>query len=436
MPSLNVVDYIDECMQSALNQTLIEKQIICVDAGSTDGTWEKLSQYARDPKYRDQIVQLHSDVRSYGYQVNLGIHEAIGEYVAVLETDDYVEANMYRRLYESAIVCQADYVKADYDTFVTYFGNRRIFDTVKLFYKEKEKYGEIINPSGISYLYASDYNIWKGIYNRDFLIRNDITLNESKGAAFQDIGFAQQVLACAQRAVYCEESFYRYRMDREQSSINSVHGLEYSQQEFARLLDTDKLKEKIVCMDGVFRHMAQSFYGELMKTLRAVGYDVDSEFIKPYYEWFKERLTNAIESQSLGIDLYSIYPQLSLILEDIDMFCMQIKEKDLLMSRKREHFLESMGKKPVVVFGVGAYGKAAIKFLFENEIKIYAACDNNERFWNLEIYGTKIYSPEKCVKMFSDAMYIIANKRSHAQIGKQLHELGIGAKNILIYPAI
>ena len=42
MPSLNVVDYIDECIQSALNQTLLDKEIICIDAGSTDGTWEKL----------------------------------------------------------------------------------------------------------------------------------------------------------------------------------------------------------------------------------------------------------------------------------------------------------------------------------------------------------------------------------------------------------
>ena len=40
MPSLNVVEYIDECIQSALNQTLIEREIICIDAGSTDGTWE------------------------------------------------------------------------------------------------------------------------------------------------------------------------------------------------------------------------------------------------------------------------------------------------------------------------------------------------------------------------------------------------------------
>ena len=48
MPSLNVVEYIDECILSALNQTLVEKEIICIDAGSTDGTWEKLNDYANN----------------------------------------------------------------------------------------------------------------------------------------------------------------------------------------------------------------------------------------------------------------------------------------------------------------------------------------------------------------------------------------------------
>ena len=45
MPSLNVVDYIDECMKSVVNQSLKEIQIICVDAGSTDGTYEKIKEY-------------------------------------------------------------------------------------------------------------------------------------------------------------------------------------------------------------------------------------------------------------------------------------------------------------------------------------------------------------------------------------------------------
>ena len=73
MPSLNVVKYIDECIQSVLNQSLKEIEIICVDAGSTDGTYERLKEYETNDS---RVRVILSDKRSYGYQVNLGIKES------------------------------------------------------------------------------------------------------------------------------------------------------------------------------------------------------------------------------------------------------------------------------------------------------------------------------------------------------------------------
>ena len=70
MPSLNVKDYIEEAVRSALCQTLREIEVICIDAGSDDGTWDILASLA---KTDGRVVLRHSDVKSYGYQVNLGI---------------------------------------------------------------------------------------------------------------------------------------------------------------------------------------------------------------------------------------------------------------------------------------------------------------------------------------------------------------------------
>ena len=87
MPSLNVVSYIRECIESVVNQTLKDIEIICVDAGSTDGTLEVLEEYtAKD----NRIKLLHSDKKSYGYQMNMGIDAATGEYIGIVETDDYI----------------------------------------------------------------------------------------------------------------------------------------------------------------------------------------------------------------------------------------------------------------------------------------------------------------------------------------------------------
>ena len=372
MPSLNVVDYIDECIQSALNQTLLDKEIICIDAGSTDGTWEKLVAYANNPKYMEEIVLLHCDVRSYGHQVNLGINIAVGEYVAILETDDYVEKNMYEQLYDIGISNDADFVKADYDTFMTFIENKRIFDKVSLFKNGKKQYGKIISPVRELYLYLNDHTIWKGIYKRDFLLNNNILLNETKGAAFQDIGFSLQVLSMAKRGIYIEESFYRYRLDRDESSINSVHGLKYAYWEFSRLLETEEIKRSLVYTDGIFACMALTFCFELVKALRVVGYDINSHFIKPYYTWFNDQLSYSLKNHLLDIDIYLHIPQLRFILENIDKFIFELKENDFVQKTvsliiEEQQYIASELRS----MGILCYPPSANYIFFKEEQGIY-----------------------------------------------------------------
>lgn len=70
MPSLNVASYIQECILSVINQSLSNIEILCIDAGSTDGTLEILREYQKSDSRVNVFV---SDVKSYGAQVNLGI---------------------------------------------------------------------------------------------------------------------------------------------------------------------------------------------------------------------------------------------------------------------------------------------------------------------------------------------------------------------------
>ena len=81
LPSFNVREYIDECIVSVINQTLYDIEIICVDAGSTDGTLKVLQKYeTRDSRIKVVV----SDKKSYGYQMNLGIAAARGIYIGIV----------------------------------------------------------------------------------------------------------------------------------------------------------------------------------------------------------------------------------------------------------------------------------------------------------------------------------------------------------------
>ena len=111
MPSLNVAQDIRQCLESVINQTLRDIEILCIDAGSTDGTREILAEYAA----RDARIRLiESPVKSYGYQVNLGIRKAQGDYIGIVETDDRIQPDILLLLYETAEKYRLDSVRCNF----------------------------------------------------------------------------------------------------------------------------------------------------------------------------------------------------------------------------------------------------------------------------------------------------------------------------------
>ena len=98
IPSLNSQDYIKQCVESVIGQTLEDIEILCIDAGSDDKTLEILNQLAAEDS---RITIFNSDKRSYGYQMNIGLDNSNGEYIAIVESDDFIEKNMLADLYDS-----------------------------------------------------------------------------------------------------------------------------------------------------------------------------------------------------------------------------------------------------------------------------------------------------------------------------------------------
>lgn len=215
MPSLNVANYIRECIESVINQSLRDIEIICVDAGSTDGTWEILQEFAQ----KDSRIRLiHSDKKSYGYQMNLGLDIASGEYIGIVETDDYAPDNMFEVLYHNAKENDVDIIKADY---VEVWGNKGeyTFKTKNILTKQSQYY-TIYDPSANPWLFYVPMMNWLGLFKREFLEKYHIRHNETPGASHQDMGFWFQTFCLAKRIYFINEALYHYRQDNPNSSIN------------------------------------------------------------------------------------------------------------------------------------------------------------------------------------------------------------------------
>lgn len=213
MPSLNVGPYIRECIESVVNQALKEIEIICVDAGSTDGTLDVLEEYAAKD---NRITIIHSNKRSYGHQMNLGIEAAGGEYIGIVETDDYIAPNMYEELYAIANENQVEVLRADCVEFEMSSGEKRC--TYIELACSPHLYNNTINPTENSLIFKKNHLSVTGIYLTSFLKQN-IQYHETNGASYQDIGFKLQCIAYANKYMFYDKAYYYYRKDNPNSSI-------------------------------------------------------------------------------------------------------------------------------------------------------------------------------------------------------------------------
>ena len=216
MPSLNVEPYIVECVDSVINQTLKDIEIIFVDAQSTDGTLEILKDY----ESKDSRVKLLiSDKKSYGHQMNLGIVNATGQYIGIVETDDYVSPEMFYELYNLSNNGEYDIVKSSF--IYVNEDTDEVYQDLNIF-KKKIPDDRVFNLKDNPYILTGHPSIWSAIYRRDFLTLNEIEFMEAPGGGWVDNPFFHETACLAKTIRYTDEAYYYYRESNPNSSSNKL----------------------------------------------------------------------------------------------------------------------------------------------------------------------------------------------------------------------
>ncbi len=439
MPSLNVASYIEKCIDSVLNQTLKELEIICVDAGSTDGTVEILKEYAQKDS---RIVLLQSEIKSYGRQVNMGLDYAGGEYVAIVETDDWIELDMYKTLYSYAKDNDLDYAAADFDKIYKLNNGCDFNLRTYLFYNNKDWYGKVLNNEQLNTLRASDYVLWKGIYNRSFLNQHRIRLHESPKAAFQDMGFLQQVKTYINRAMYLDKSFYRYRQDRDSASSNNINGLIFYKNEFEWI--NEKLRLIEILSDTHARYyyytMSISLMSKYDEILKKMNWNWRIEQLQMPYQWFKNELERVLDLKIITKDMYADeqWEELILLMLSPQEHSEWLKAKDIREKNLYKKIIEKIAKRPVIIFGCGIRGGMFMMFCHKYNIPIRAFCDNNQQLYNSKRYSYDIISPKYLAEITKkeNLVIVISVLKEKESIYKQIKELKISADIIEEIPTI
>lgn len=196
IPVYNVEKFLPQCLDSVINQTLKDIEIICVNDGSTDKSLEILTAYARNDK---RIKIYNQENQGQSAARNLAISHASGEYLGFVDSDDWVDLDYFEKLYNAAKQFDADIACA---------GFRRcdkFKKTIRKSFKEVKVYTDINEKVKLDNLPENNY-VWNKIYKRskwDFVFPT--------GRYFEDVAILIKILYKLGTMVTVPKTYYNYR---------------------------------------------------------------------------------------------------------------------------------------------------------------------------------------------------------------------------------
>ncbi len=300
IPIYNTEKYLRECLYSVINQTLKDIEIICVDDGSTDNSLNILKEYAE----RDDRIKIISKANSgYGHSMNIGIENACGDYIGIVESDDYVELNMFETLYKKAIEYNVDIVKSRFFYYDSRYNTNIESEEINC------PYFEVIEPLKCMDVFGIAPSIWSCLYKKSLIKDNNIKFLETPSASYQDTSFAYKTKACAKNMMILKDAFLHYRTDNENSSVNSSDKSDFVIYEYEEI-------KRFIAKKGLYNEMRKNIalnqlscyswnYNRLREDLKLV-------FLKKIAKEYRKNLLSAnITFSMLGRKRYLKYVLIS-----------------------------------------------------------------------------------------------------------------------------
>lgn len=203
VPVYNSELYLERCLDSLVNQTLSDIEILVVNDGSADGSQEIIDQYAAD--YPEKIVSLVKENGGLSDARNFGIARATGEYLGFVDSDDFVDLDMFLRLYERAAATDSDIVCHPITNTYPHHRQRQYFGRALRYF------GAPVSQSPRILVHANSFAVNK-IYRREFWLSNHFEF--PVGQMFEDSAIIYNVLYAANRVECVNQPFYYYVRSR------------------------------------------------------------------------------------------------------------------------------------------------------------------------------------------------------------------------------
>ena len=204
IPVYGVEKYIDKCLNSLVKQSLKEIEIIVVNDGTKDNSQEIIDKYVK--KYPDKVKSFIKENGGQGSARNYGLEKANGEYIGYVDGDDFIEKDMYKKLYNKA-------KELNYDIVVC--GNYNVSEDYKT--RNIDVFINNYNTDLENILFGK-MAVWNKIYKKDILINNKLEFKQK--VWYEDLAFTLKAIINSNSYAFVDEPLYDY-LRREGSTMNN-----------------------------------------------------------------------------------------------------------------------------------------------------------------------------------------------------------------------
>ncbi len=402
VPVYNAQQFVGENIESIINQSYQELQIIYVCDGCTDHTVEILDEYAKN----DARIIVREEIHNHGAAVsrNIGMHMATGDWIIFLDADDIFDSHMIEAMLEAAVKNQADMAicfwecfehKPDKSVLINDEMKKWCCETYPIIETKKELY---------QIMQIVDTSPWTKLIHKSIYTKEEVFFQDIPNA--NDIYYSIIAAVNSNKIVYIEKVLIHYRSSKGRPTLSAdrMYGDNYVFAACDKVFDYIKHKKNRI-------HLLKSFYNNVFYCLYSyLGYEI--------YDTLFDALRN-IYLDRWDMKRADIVSQLNYINR---IFYKNIfdnkKEKNVqkIFMQARIEFIRELSPDGCSIWGAGFLGSNLLKEISNTDIKIQHVYDSSPDKWGKTIYG---YQVEKGGNMQSDHM-IVSTPQYFDDIKKQM----------------